>query len=170
MADTIDAVQLTPTANGVEVTLPGLTVAQGGTPLPVAILKPTDTQAITVQVNTPPESNVPYIDVLIFVALVVPLALTSLLGTVIVVKLLCRQNMAKTLDKLAQMLSEEDSQKMSFSRVQALIFTYVIGFGCLLIIARTGQFPVAIPDDLAILSGGSLATYVLSKAIQKQGQ
>ena len=61
---------------------------------------------------------------------------------------------------------------MSLSRVQAFLFTYVITFGCLLIIVRTGQFPKDIPQDLAILAGGSLGTFVVSKAIQgstKQG-
>jgi len=53
-------------------------------------------------------------------------------------------------------------------RSEEAIFTYVIAFGSLLIIAHTGTFPSKIPDDLAILAGGSLGTYVVSKAIQKQ--
>jgi len=46
-------------------------------------------------------------------------------------------------------------------------FTYVVAFGSLLIIARTGQLTSEIPDSLTILTSGSLATYLTSKGIQK---
>lgn len=109
-------------------------------------------------------------DVWVLVALSVPLVLGTILGSVLVGFMLWTpENRVKTADKLAQLLSENDGggAKMSLSRVQALLFTYVIAFGSLLIIARTGAFPADIPTNLAILSGGSLATYLISKGIQK---
>jgi hypothetical protein len=93
----------------------------------------------------------------LFIAFAITVALTVLLST---------KNRALMIDKLTQLLSEGDTSKMSLSRVQALLFTYVITFGTLLIITRTGAFPPSIPDDLAILAGGSLGTFVVSKAIQ----
>jgi hypothetical protein len=106
-------------------------------------------------------------DVLFFAALLALLILFIAFAAVIAVTVLNSPvNRAKMIDKLTQLLSEGDTSKMSLSRVQAFLFTYVITFGTLLIIARTGQFPANIPDDLAILAGGSLGTFVVSKAIQ----
>jgi hypothetical protein len=101
------------------------------------------------------------------------IALATLLGLFIVFALAVAwtvigrsDNRKLMIDKLTQLLSEGDTSKMSLSRVQALLFTYVITFGTLLIITRTGAFPPCIPDDLAILAGGSLGTFLVSKAIQ----
>lgn len=125
----------------------------------------------TITIEVPMQSTAPTLatpfDWWVFVALLVPLFLATVLGTSIVFYMLgTEKNRQKTVDKLAQLLSEGDTSKMSLSRVQALLFTYVIVFGCMLIIVRTGHFPTDIPTDLAILTGGSLATYVVSKAIQ----
>jgi len=129
---------------------------------------------IVVDATPLPSVHSPF-DVWVLVALAVPLLLATIFGFGVVGYMLWggrdpknpnqQTNIGKTVDKLAQLLSEGDT-KMSLSRVQALIFTYVIAFGSLLIIARTGNFPTEIPTNLAILSGGSLATYLISKGIQ----
>jgi nitrate/nitrite transporter NarK len=113
----------------------------------------------------PPAAIGPGYNELVLASLCILLALVTAIGVAIVYGMI--KDLDKTLDKLAQLLSEENPPKMSLSRVQALIFTYVLAFGSLLIIVRTGQFPSDIPNGLAILAGGSLATYVISKAIQK---
>lgn len=124
------------------------------------------TCAVTVADGRPPPQAIgPSYNNLVFVSLAILLVLATVLGGAIVFGMV--RDLPKTLDKLAQLLSEENSSKMSLSRVQALIFTYVVAFGSLLIIARTGQFPSEIPDSLAILTGGSLVTYLTSKGIQK---
>jgi small-conductance mechanosensitive channel len=124
------------------------------------------TCAVTLVHGAPPPVAIdPGYNNLVFAALVVLLVLATVLGAAIVFGMI--RDLTKTLDKLAQLLSEENSSKTSLSRVQALIFTYVVAFGSLLIIARTGQFPSEIPVSLAILTGGSLATYLMSKGIQK---
>jgi hypothetical protein len=124
----------------------------------------------TAQVQCP-EAPKPRLDTAfdwwVFLALTIPLVLATILGVALCVYMIWwRENLRKTADKLAQLLSEGDTSKMSLSRVQAFLFTYVVTFGCLLIIVTTGKFPESIPNDLAILTGGSLATYVISKAIQ----
>jgi hypothetical protein len=124
------------------------------------------TCAVTAVVSTtPPQAIGPAYNNLVFASLLILLVFATVLGGAIVFGMI--RDLAKTLDKLAQLLSEEGSSKMSLSRVQALIFTYIVAFGSLLIIARTGQYPSEIPDSLAILTGGSLATYLTSKGIQK---
>jgi hypothetical protein len=169
MADSSGSVVLTPGPDGktVSVTISGVHVMVGDKEIPVTTLTAGGTQTITVKLDAPPPATMGHsVDTLVFWALLIPLALGTVLGAALVVGMICKLN--DTMDKLAQMLSEEGT-KMSFSRVQAFIFTYVIAFGSLLIIAHTGNFPGQIPDDLAILAGGSLGTYVISKAIQVQG-
>ncbi|HTR15966.1 MAG TPA: hypothetical protein VMI52_02905 [Acetobacteraceae bacterium] len=122
----------------------------------------------TIQVDAKPQP-VPFADWAVLATIVAfTLAVLIATGAVLWQCIVPSGNLTKTVDKLAQLLSEESGpQKMSLSRVQALLFTYVITFGSLLIIANTGRFPDAIPTDLAILAGGSLGTYVVSKAIQR---
>ena len=52
-------------------------------------------------------------------------------------------------------------------RIYQFAATLVGAAAVLIAFARTGQFPSEIPDSLAILTGGSLATYLTSKGIQK---
>ena len=143
---------------------------QGGKDLELASIDVKTQCPCTVVVDPSPLPGVhSAFDVWVLVALTVPLILATIFGSVLVAFMLCGYNRVKTVDKLAQLLSEDDGSgaKMSFSRVQALIFTYIIAFGCLLIIARTGNFPAEIPTNLGILAGGSLATYLISKGIQR---
>jgi len=138
------------------VTITGATATTKCSPCVLTIDQP----APSLQLQTP-------FDWWVLFALCVPLVLATIFGCgALWIMFGSKANCAKTIDKLAQLLSEGDTSKMSMSRVQAPLFTYVIGFGTLLIIARTGQFPPNIPTDLAILTGGGLATYVVSKAIQ----
>jgi hypothetical protein len=67
---------------------------------------------------------------LLFFALAIPLALATCFGTFIMYNIFFlkdrrKERIGKTIDKLAQLLSEQDNDgaKMSLSRVQALIFT-----------------------------------------------
>lgn len=65
---------------------------------------------------------------------------------------------------LSRLLSEADG-KASLSRLQFLIFTYVIAMGLLVIIFNTGSFP-EIPDGVYYLLGISGGSYVASKVTQ----
>ena len=64
-------------------------------------------------------------------------------------------------------LVSEPTGHASVSRFQLLIFTFVIGFSLLLIIAgnKPPKFP-AIPADILTLLGISASTYAVSKGIQ----
>jgi len=57
--------------------------------------------------------------------------------------------------------------ELSPVRIYQFAATLVGAAAVLIAFARTGQFPSEIPDRLAILMGGSLATYLTSKGIQK---
>jgi hypothetical protein len=109
----------------------------------------------------------PAFDELFFLAILTLLILFIAFAVVIGATVLSSEVYRKrVIINLTQMLSEGDTSKMSLSRVQAFFFTYVITFGTLLIIVRTGEFPNSIPNDLLILAGGSLGTFVVSKGIQ----
>jgi uncharacterized BrkB/YihY/UPF0761 family membrane protein len=54
----------------------------------------------------------------------------------------------------------------SMSRFQFLIFTFVIAFSLLIVIAKKGDFPSAIPDSILALLGISGGSYLISKGIQ----
>jgi glycerol uptake facilitator-like aquaporin len=66
---------------------------------------------------------------------------------------------------LSQLISEP-SGEASMSRFQFLIFTFVIAFSLLFVIARKGDFPSQIPDAIWGLLGISGGSYVISKGIQ----
>lgn len=163
--------KLTPTTSGIPCSIQvtgGTVVGADGKSVTALPLEGGGTCTVMIVEGRPPpqEINNAYSN-LVLASLAIGLLFAALLGGTIVFGMM--HNLTKTMDKLAQLLSEDEAghAKMSLSRVQALIFTYVITFGSLLIIARTGQFPAQIPDSLAILAGGSLATYVISKGIQK---
>lgn len=67
---------------------------------------------------------------------------------------------------LSDLLSEEESGKASLSRLQFLIFTFVIAVGLLLIILDDFKFPTVGSDVFGLL-GISAAGYVGSKIAQK---
>lgn len=74
---------------------------------------------------------------------------------------------------LAKLISEKDGSA-SMSRFQFLIFTFVIGFGLVLLIiiqakANTAAFP-AINSGVMALLGISGGTYAVSKGIQKSNE
>lgn len=54
----------------------------------------------------------------------------------------------------------------SLSRFQFLIFTFVIAFSLLIVIAKLGHFPDKIPDAIWGLLGISGGSYVISKGVQ----
>ena len=54
----------------------------------------------------------------------------------------------------------------SLSRFQFLIFTFVIAFSLLIVIAKKGDFPSTIPDAIWALLGISGGSYVVSKGVQ----
>jgi hypothetical protein len=54
----------------------------------------------------------------------------------------------------------------SLSRFQFLIFTFVIAFSLLIVIAKKGEFPSTIPDAIWALLGISGGSYVVSKGVQ----
>lgn len=69
---------------------------------------------------------------------------------------------------LEKLLSEDDG-KASLSRLQFLIFTYVIAMGLLVVIFNTGSIP-EIPEGVYYLLGISGGSYVGSKITQKTTQ
>ena len=66
---------------------------------------------------------------------------------------------------LSRLISEPDGTA-SLSRFQFLIFTFVIAFSLLIVIAKKGDFPTTIPDAIWGLLGISGGSYVVSKGIQ----
>jgi hypothetical protein len=66
---------------------------------------------------------------------------------------------------LSRLISEPDGEA-SMSRFQFLIFTFVIAFSLLFVIAKKGDFPTQIPDAIWGLLGISGGSYVISKGIQ----
>jgi glycerol uptake facilitator-like aquaporin len=66
---------------------------------------------------------------------------------------------------LSQLISEPTGEA-SMSRFQFLIFTFVIAFSLLFVIAKQGDFPTQIPDAIWGLLGISGGSYVISKGIQ----
>jgi len=120
-----NSVVLSQTPDGkVAVTIRGLHVMQGSTEIPVATLTPgKEAQTTTVAIDASALASLgPSVDAVVFWALLILLILTTVLGTTLVAGMIW--NLTKTMDKFAQLLSEEGSQKMSFSRVQALIFRF----------------------------------------------
>lgn len=69
---------------------------------------------------------------------------------------------------LTRLLSEDDG-KASLSRLQFLIFTYVIAMGILVVIFNTGSLP-EVPEGIYYLLGISGGSYVGSKITQKSTQ
>lgn len=69
---------------------------------------------------------------------------------------------------LSRLLSEENG-KASLSRLQFLIFTYVIAMGVLVVIFNTGALP-EVPEGVYYLLGISGGSYVGSKITQKTTQ
>lgn len=88
---------------------------------------------------------------LIFIGLVV--AWKILTGDIDITKLIC----------------EEGSDKASLSRLQMLIWTFVIGFSFLYLVILYDAFP-DLPGEVLALLGISGGTYAVSKAIQKAGK
>lgn len=84
---------------------------------------------------------------------------TGALGAIILYKMLTGKI------NLEKLLSEEDG-KASLSRLQFLIFTYVIAMGLLVVIFNTGSLP-EIPEGVYYLLGISGASYVGSKITQR---
>ena len=66
---------------------------------------------------------------------------------------------------LSRLISEPDGEA-SMSRFQFLIFTFVIAFSLLFVIAKKGDFPTQVPDAIWGLLGISGGSYVISKGIQ----
>lgn len=66
---------------------------------------------------------------------------------------------------LSRLLCEEDG-KASMSRLQFLIFTYVIAMGLLVVIFNTGKFP-DVPEGVYYLLGISGGSYVGSKVAKE---
>ena len=71
---------------------------------------------------------------------------------------------------LSGLLAESDGQA-SMSRLQLLIFTFVIGLSIIMMVvsATPPKFPV-IPNEVLILLGISASTYAVSKGIQKSAE
>lgn len=61
-------------------------------------------------------------------------------------------------------LIEENGGGASMSRFQFLIFTFVVAFGIVFLLAKGDKFP-AIPADVLTLIGISASTYAVSKGI-----
>ena len=94
-------------------------------------------------------------------ALLVVLLITAV-GVIVVVQ------MAQGKIDLSKLVSEQDGTA-SMSRLQLLIFTYVIAVGLLVITLRTGGFP-QISGELLGLLGISAGSYVGSKIAQKAAE
>lgn len=73
--------------------------------------------------------------------------------------------LAKGQINLTGLIDEDTGAKASLSRFQALVFTFVVAIGIILILFETKKFPEEIPWSLLVLLGGSLGTYLLSKKI-----
>jgi hypothetical protein len=71
---------------------------------------------------------------------------------------------------LSKLLAESNGQA-SMSRLQLLIFTFVIGLSLIMMVvsATPPKFP-AIPNEVLILLGISASTYAVSKGIQKSAE
>lgn len=71
---------------------------------------------------------------------------------------------------LSFLLAESDGHA-SMSRLQLLIFTFVIGLSIVMMVISTNppKFP-AIPNEVLILLGISASTYAVSKGIQKSAE
>jgi len=63
---------------------------------------------------------------------------------------------------------EENGGGASMSRFQFLIFTFVVAFGIVFLLAKNNQFPT-IPADVLTLLGISASTYAVSKGITASG-
>ena len=61
-------------------------------------------------------------------------------------------------------LIEENGGGASMSRFQFLIFTFVVAFGIVFLLAKNSKFPV-VPADVLTLFGISASTYAVSKGI-----
>ena len=137
--------KLTPTASGIPCSIQvtgGTVVSADGKSVTALPLEGGGTCTVMIVEGRPPpqEINNAYSN-LVLASLAIALLFAALLGGTIVFGMM--HNLTKTMDRLAQLLNvyEAGHAKMSLSRVQALIFTYVITFGSLLIIARTGSSP-----------------------------
>ena len=65
-----------------------------------------------------------------------------------------------------RVISEPDGSGASLSRLQFLIFTFVIAMSLFWIVVRQENFPEEIPAGVFILLGISGGSYVISKGIQ----
>lgn len=98
-------------------------------------------------------------DILALIAGWVVLIFIALLGGVIVWNML-----TGTID-LTKLISEPNGDA-SMSRLQLLIFTFVIAVSLFLIIVYSHAFPATIPQGVLILLGISSSSYLVSKGIQ----
>jgi hypothetical protein len=65
-------------------------------------------------------------------------------------------------------LISEDNGHASMSRLQLLIFTFVVAISLVKIVEKTGMFPT-IDSGILTLLGISASTYAVGKGIQKSG-
>ena len=101
-------------------------------------------------------------DVVWAVAAYVGLALIFAVGVVVVLKIAVGTIPINS-------LLEEHGGGASMSRFQLLVFTFVIAFSLLLVVAHNKDFPKDIPTNVILLLGISGSTYGVSKGIQAGG-
>lgn len=100
--------------------------------------------------------------------------LAFLVGSVILINvasigLVVLINMATNRIDLSDLLKEPDG-KTSLSRLQFLIFTFVISLSLFLITVHNYKFPDKIPPEILTLLGISASTYAVSKGITASAQ
>jgi hypothetical protein len=109
---------------------------------------------------TPSQSN-PWFTFLAFIAGFVVIFLTGGLSLIVIIKA------AQGKIDLSRLISEPNGDA-SMSRLQLLIFTFVISLSLFLIVIGSAPpaFPGSIPADLLTLLGISASSYLVSKGIQ----
>ena len=70
----------------------------------------------------------------------------------------------KTGGELGTLIEEKNGGGASMSRFQFLIFTFVVAFGIVFLLAKSDKFP-DVPADVLTLIGISASTYAVSKGI-----
>jgi hypothetical protein len=70
----------------------------------------------------------------------------------------------KTGGGLGTLIEEKNGGGASMSRFQLLIFTFVVAFGIVFLLAKSDKFP-DVPADVLTLIGISASTYAVSKGI-----
>lgn len=110
----------------------------------------------------------PYFEVLALVCGWVILVLVGVIGLVIIWKIFSGKI------NISSILNESGTNKASLSRLQFLIFTFVIALSLFLVVVGKGtgvpSFPPEIPAGIFALLGISGGTYVVSKGVEANKQ